>query len=370
MRTSVRIVVWVLAAMGAVAAVVLLLMVLAGVFEDKVGPAEERPGGPLAAAAGAGEGTVVEVIAREVPVYEWAVGTVRAVHETTLGSRLLATVARVHVEAGLDVEAGQVLVELDDRDLQARLARASAEIEVAAATRDQARSDYERISRLAAEDGASPFELTTATNALRAAEAEHLRAQQSHREAEAVLSFTTIRAPVAGRVVDKLVDAGDMVAPGQPLLTMYDPTRMQLVATVRESLRRELAVGDPVGVKLDVLDHVCEATVSEIVPETQVASRSFEVKVTGPCPPGVYPGMFGRLRIPLGTRSAICVPAAAVRQVGQLDLVEVIEGDVVRCRLVQPGRQIDEEVEVLSGLASGERVVVPPPGVLETGGES
>ena len=145
--------------------------------------------------------------------------------------------------------------------------------------------------------------------------------------------------------------------------------RLSIPARPTVGLREKLAP-PPVMVKLAVLDHICEATVSEIVPEAQAASRSFEVKVTGPCPPGVYPGMFGRLRIPLGTRSAICVPAAAVRQVGQLDLVEVVEGDVVRRRLVQRGRQIDEEVEVLSGLASGERVVVPPPGILDAGGES
>ena len=358
-----RLWIWMLAAAGTLAAVIVLLLALAGVFHSKVGPAEGvSSAGPLPR----GPSSSVEVVARDLPQYEWAVGTVRAVHETTLGARLLATVVRVEVEAGQDVEADQVLVALDDRDLKARLERAAAEVEAARATRDQAQSEYDRIARLAPQGGASPFELSTATNALRATEAEHQRTLQVHREARTVLSYATVRAPVAGRIVDKLIDVGDMVTPGQALVTMYDPTRMQLVATVRESLRERLNPGQQVGVKLDVLDHICQATIAEIVPRSAAASRSFEVKVVGPCPPGVYPGMFGRLQVPLGTRKVICVPRSAVQQVGQLDLVDVVEGEVVRRRYVRLGRPVEgEQVEVLSGLAVGEWVMVPRAGAAD-----
>ncbi|HUU84416.1 MAG TPA: efflux RND transporter periplasmic adaptor subunit [Phycisphaerae bacterium] len=338
--------------------VVLLLMLLAGVFHDKVDSEAGRAAGTSAGRYPAER--IGEAVARDLPQSEWAVGTVRAIHRTTLGARLLSTVVGVHVEAGQDVARDEVLVELDDRDLKARLAQVEAGVEVAQATWDQAKSDFERISPLAADGSASAFELTTATNALRTAQAQHERAVQDRLEAETALTYTVIRAPVSGRIVDKLVDVGDMVTPGQPLVTMYDPTRMQLVATVRESLRQRLEVGQQVSVKLDVLDHPCEATVAEIVPEAATASRSFEVKVTGPCPPGVYPGMFGQLGVPLGSRRAVCVPGAAVRRVGQLDLVRVIEGDQTRRRLVQLGRPADDGlVEVLSGLSPGERVVLP-----------
>lgn len=355
-----RIWIRILLAAGSLAAVVLLLMLLAGVFEDKVDSAVDpaRPGAPGRRLAPSDR--IAEVIARDLPQAEWAVGTVRAIHRTTLGARLLSTVVGVHVEAGQEVGQDEVLVELDDRDLKARLAQAEAEVEAAQATWDQSKSDFERISPLAAEGSASAFELSTVTNALRAARARHERAVQDRQEAQTALTYAVIRAPVAGRIVDKLVDLGDMVTPGQPLVTMYDPTRMQLVATVRESLRQRLEVGQQVNVKLDVLDEACQATVAVIVPEAATASRSFEVKVTGPCPPGVYPGMFGQLRVPLGSRRVVCVPGAAVRLVGQLDLVQVIEGDLIRRRLVQLGRPVEGGlVEVLSGLTPGERVVLP-----------
>lgn len=342
------------AAAATVVAVILLLMLLAGTFEEKV-----RADGTGPKETAGGSANTVEVVAVDLPQYEWAVGTVQAVHETTLGARLLASVRAVHVEAGQEVEAGEVLVELDDRDLDARLARAEAELAATQAVLDQAKTDYERISKLAASGSASPYELTSATNTLRSAQAEHQRSVEAKHEAEAVLSYATIRAPVAGRIVDKLVEVGDIVTAGQPLVTMYDPTRMQLVASVRESLRRRLEVGQSVQVKLDVLDHACEATVSEIVPEAETASRTFQVKVTGPCPPGVYPGMFGRLRIPVGTRTAVRVPEEAIQQVGQLDLVHVEDGNTVRRRLVRLGRETEGGVEVISGLRPGERVVLP-----------
>jgi hypothetical protein len=99
--------------------------------------------------------------------------------------------------------------------------------------------------------------------------------------------------------------------------------------------------------------------VSEIVPEAQSASRAFQVKVTGPCPTGIYSGMFGRILIPLGEEPVLVIPRRAVRSVGQLELVEVFQdGRPVR-RSIRTGRALGEDVEVVSGLAEGEQVVVP-----------
>lgn len=139
---------------------------------------------------------------------------------------------------------------------------------------------------------------------------------------------------------------------------MYDPSHMQLIATVRESLALRLKVGQEIPARLDTFDYECHATISEIVPEAQAESRSFQVKVTGPCPPNVYSGMFGRIFIPLDDEDVLVVPDEAVRKVGQLDEVDVIENGSVSRRAVQLGRSIDEGREVLSGLGEGEKVVL------------
>jgi len=173
-----------------------------------------------------------------------------------------------------------------------------------------------------------------------------------------LLDYATIRAPLSGIVVDKRVEVGDTVSPGQILLTLYDPNRMQLVASVRESLAERLHVGDQISARLDALDHDCVATISEIVPQAEEASRSFAVKVTGPCPPGVYSGMFGRIFIPLDDEEILVVPRGAVFRVGQLSFVEVVEDDQQHRRVVQLGRELPEGYEVLAGLRQGERVVI------------
>jgi multidrug efflux pump subunit AcrA (membrane-fusion protein) len=150
-----------------------------------------------------------------------------------------------------------------------------------------------------------------------------------------------------------------MVTPGQMLATLFDPLRMQLVANVRESLAHRLTVGQPIDVQIENLNKRCLGTISEIVPEANAGSRAFEVKVTGPCPEGVYSGMFARILIPLDDEPVLVIPRRAVQSVGQLDLVNVTTDGAVRRRAVRLGRTIGEDVEVLSGLREGECVQVP-----------
>ena len=140
----------------------------------------------------------------------------------------------------------------------------------------------------------------------------------------------------------------------QTLLTMYDPTHMQMVATVRESLAMRLKVGQEIPARLDTLDTNCHATISEIVPEAQAESRSFQVKVTGPCPPNVYSGMFGRIFIPLEDEEVLVVPPGGRAAGRAARRGRRRRGrDAVSRRAVQLGRTLDEGREVLSGLERG-----------------
>jgi len=333
----------------------LILLGLAGFFHRKIQPAVS-----LETQATQAPAEVAEVQWIERPRQESAVGTVRPVHETTVAAKILARVVEIRVKAGQPVQAGEVLVRLDDADLQARVKQAEAALATAQSHWQRARSDYQRALQLLQSKALAQAEFDRVENDYRAARAEWERATQALQEAKVFLGYATITAPMSGIVVDKRVEAGDTVVPGQALLTLYDPSRMQLLVTVRESLAERLQVGQKVRGRIEALRLECEGTISEIVPELQAASRSFIVKVTGPCPPGVHSGMFGRIFIPLDHEKILVVPAAAVRKVGQLDLVEVIATDGQRQRRhVQLGRQLDGLYEVLAGLRPGERVVVP-----------
>jgi len=333
---------------------VLVLMYLAGVFHRKVGTD----------LLDAPKHTVVDKVPFEVtlttlPRYEWAVGTIRAVNETSIGSKLLAKVVQIDIKAGQAVQKGQILAKLDDRDLQTRVEQAKSEVEAAEAAQNQAQVEYDRIMELEKKQAASAHEISTVKNQLRTAVAGLKRAQDALEEAQTVLSYATIRAPFDGVVVDKNVDTGDMVAPGQILARIYDPTQMQLVATVRESLARKLAMGQTISGQVPAIDLLCQGTITEIVPQTQAGSRSFDVKVVGPCPPNIYSGMFGRILIPLGDEQVILIPESAVTTVGQLDLVDVVEPQGPSRRTIQTGRTFADYIEVLSGLNPGEKVFVP-----------
>jgi RND family efflux transporter MFP subunit len=350
----VRFAVAVLVFLGFAAGVILLMLWLAGRFEPKV-PATAAA--QTSASDGDGRAVAVEMI--RLPLSESAVGTIRAVHETSIGSRILARVMAVSLKAGQRVQAGDVLLRLDDTDLQARLQQAKAAEGAAEAAHTQAAADEKRFAALVKNNAVSRQQYEQTLTALRSAEAGLSRAREAVKEAQATLEWATIRAPIQGTVIDKKVDVGDMVTPGQTLVTLFDPTRMQLVANVRESLARQLQVGQNIGVYVDGLAKTCTGTVSEVVPQAQSASRAFEVKVTGPCPTGIYSGMFGRLLIPLQEEQIVVIPRAAVRNVGQLELVDVLDDGRASRRAIRTGRTLDDRVEVLSGLRPGEQVRLP-----------
>jgi RND family efflux transporter MFP subunit len=355
-------------ALAFAAGIVALMLLLSGRFEAKVSAPAARSGPDMRPAAADRPTAAVRLVRR--PRRETAVGTIRAVYEAVVASKILARVEDVRVTAGQVVKQGDILVRLDEADLMARLEQARAAVTAAQARFEQAEIDLTRARNLRARESMTQGELDRSNTAFRTAKADLDGARRAEEEAKVLESYATIRAPISGRIVDKKVNAGDTVNPGQPLLTMYDPAHMQLIATVRESLAIRLKVGQSVPARLDTIDYECQATISEIVPEAQAESRSFQVKVTGPCPPGVYSGMFGRIFIPLEDEEVLVVPAAAVRRVGQLEEVDVVEDGRLDRRAVQLGRAFDDGREVLAGLEAGERVVLPGPATEHGGSRS
>ncbi len=340
------------AVLAGAAGLVALLMYLAGFFHPKVST-ERVAGTPIDPS----KLELVEVRAVKRPRSETAVGSIRAVHEAGVASRLLARVVEMKAKAGQPVKQGEVLVRLDDADLQAKLKQSEAAHAAANATREQAHLEHERAKKLLPAKAIAQSEYDRIATTLRTADADVTRADQAVQEAKAMLSYATITSPMNGVVVEKKVDTGDTVTPGQVLVTLYNPGRMQMLVSVRESLALKLKVGQKVPGRLDSLGFDCEATISEIVPESQAASRSFTVKVVGPCPPGVYSGMFGRIYIPLEDEEIVVVPATAIKRVGQIEMVQLLDNNTLRRRAIQTGRRFDDDIEVLAGLKPGEKIV-------------
>ena len=339
--------------LASIAGVTWLLMLFAGVFHSKVethSDLRHRDVPPDARLF------TVQVVTQTR--FESAIGAIRPVHEANVASKVLARVLEVNAVAGQAVQAGDVLVRLSDEEQQTRVRQAEADRDLRNAEFKLAKADLDRANLLVRSQAISQAEFDAARAKLQTTDANLNRATRALEEAKVYLDYTTVVAPFAGTVVDKAVQAGDTVSPGQALLTLYDPHRMQLVANVRESLAMKLKVGQQLPAELETLGLKCFATVSEVVPKADTSSRSFEVKVTGPCPDGVYSGMFGRLLLPLEDEQVLLVPKLAIGRVGQLTFVQVaIDGQLSR-RSVQTGREFDDQVEILSGLRSGEQVLL------------
>ena len=336
-----------------------MLLWLAGFFQTKIDESVALSS-EQATLRPAGDQPRIAATLISVPRIETAVGSVQAVHEMSVASKILARVESMNVNAGVAVKAGDIIAVLDSEALDARLEQATAAVATARTRRDQLSREFDRVKEVFASGAANQLEVNRAQSAFEAADSELHQVEQAEREARTILDYATIRAPMNGVVIEKLVEAGDTVGPGQPMVTLYDPDRMQLVASVRESLTQRLEVGNSVDVAVDAIGLQCSGTISEIVPESSQGSRSFLVKVTGPCPEGVYSGMFGRLLIPLDDEKVLVIPAAAVRRVGQIELVDVVVDTFLERRAVRTGRPMsDGRVEVLSGLRPGEVVVLP-----------
>lgn len=331
---------------------VLAIGYLANAWRSKIEP------GVAPAPSASHDGDVLVVEPTPVEEVERAPGTVRARYETTVSSRILSTVNAINVRAGDAVGKGDVLATLDDRDLQARLGRALNNVEAMEARLADLRREAERTRRLVGEGAIATAELDRLEASVDGATAELDAARRAVDQAEAELSHTTILAPISGRVIDRYLEPGDTASPGVPILRLYDPESLRLEADVRESVAMNLRRGDTLHVHIEALGEVREATLEEIIPQSETGSRTLLVKAVLPPSDFLFPGMFGRLLIPRGTAERLYIPGAAINRVGQLEFVHILADDHPRRRFVRTGEVLpDGSVEILAGLRAGERIL-------------
>jgi len=338
------------------------LALLAGVMAYLAGFSEKKiplDAGTVVPEAAAGEFVSVELI--EDPLIEQAAGTLRAKVETVISPLFTATISSIAVWAGDEVQAGELLVTLDSRELQARVDQAHQAVVAAGANLSRIEKEAKRIQRIyQADPGAvSKAERERVQAALDAARAELERLKRSEDAARTSLSYSKLTAPIDGRIVDRYADPGDTARQGIPVLRLYDPTTLRLESNVRESVASGLKENQHLTVEIDAVKKRYNGVVEEIVPSADPGSRTFIVKASLSGGAGLYPGMFGRLLIPIGHVKRIYIPAAAVTQVGQLDFVMVkTEQGAVRRFVRLANRGLDDRIEVVSGLKPGEQVLV------------
>jgi RND family efflux transporter MFP subunit len=327
-----------------------------------------------------------------------APGSVIAVSTAQVAARTMGTVLLVAVRAGDSVKCGQVLAQLDERELTshrsaaqagaqaatAGVAQATKALAAAQAQADVMQKTYDRYAYLKEQKSISPQEfdeisgkqqaaqanLEQVKASLRQAEAGSAQAESEAHAAESVASYARIVAPFDGHVIRRTVEPGSFVSPGTPLFIVEDPSRYQLEATLPAEAAAFLKKNKLARVQLDGLQHKSlSGKVAEMEAGVDPGSHTLKARIDLPKEAGVQSGMFGRAFFQRGEKQALLVPGTAFVDRGQLRGIYVLGvGGLLRWRVVTVGRNISEVFEVLSGLSDGD-VVVLNPGTQELDGK-
>jgi len=360
----------------------LLLIVVAAVIMSACSSNEK----PLAEPGPVVSGVQTETVPLEsAPQLYQAVGTSRAASTASPAAQLAGTVREVRVQAGDRVKRGQLLAVLDDRSAQAQAQGAEAGVNEAvqgeaevdqalkAATADRqfAEATYNRYKVLLAKNSLSQQEFDGAEaryhSALaneRSVEAKKqqvmARQQQAHSQqtsAQTFLSFSRIVSPLDGIVTAKSVDAGTVVMPGTPVLTVEETAHYRLEASLPEQYLSAAKVGDAVAVSTE--HGQFEGRVAEVVPAADATSHTFLVKIDLPPDCSCRSGEYGQAAFPVGQAQGLMVPNSAMVEHGELQGIFVVTPEgTAEFRLVKTGRTLGSQVEILSGLGAGEKIAV------------
>ncbi len=285
----------------------------------------------------------VVVESKERPSSEEVVGTVRAKLRAAIEAKVSARIEALLVAPGQMVKAGDLIAQLDPREIQAKLDQALALREQA--TRDLARGRELRDKKITTQ---ADFDAVQARASV---------AEGAAREMETMLGYTKVVAPFDGIVTRKLADVGDLAAPGKSIIEMEDPSALRFEADVPEALIGNIKPSAKLPVQVAEGAAPIEGTVVEVAPVADAASRTFLVKLDLPPTEGARSGQFGRVWVATGESKSIRVPASAVVTRGQMECVFVVVNEHAQLRLVRTGKHAAGEVEILAGLSSGDRVV-------------
>jgi membrane fusion protein, multidrug efflux system len=287
-------------------------------------------------------------------------GTVTADRSAAVSSRVTANVVAVRARVGQSVAAGDVLVEIDPQTAKGQEAQARGALAQARAALSLAERNYERYKALAAAGSASPLELDMNRMQYEQAKGAVQQGEGAVEAASSVARESRVTAPFAGRVASRLVEAGDLAAPGRPLVTIESATGRRLVVQVPAGTvaASGLSVGKKLAVQIDGLSAELAGAVVEMSPGADPATHTYAVTLELSGAP-VATGLTGRATLDTAVRSSVLVPESAVLASGGVTLVAVKDdAGKARTRVVTTGASQGGKIEILSGLSGGETVLV------------
>ena len=320
----------------------------------------------VAAAASGAELATTVVELREVDRTYAAEGVIEAVRQSSVAAQVSGRIVELRVDAGQAVAKGQVLARIDEREAAQAVAAGEAQSARAEADLANARVNFERTRRLVEQKFVSQAALDKAQADFKSAQAQSEAARAGALQAGAAKSHTVITAPFAGIVSARLVQTGEMAVPGREIVTVYDPKDLRVVASIPQARLAEVRAqgsGVAASVEMSGSSQWVKAKAVTVLPAADARTHTTLVRVDLPGDvKGAYPGMFARVHFAAGRTARLLIPARAVVQRSEVAGAYVVgEKGEIRFRQLRLGEPAgDAGIEVLAGLARGERVALDP----------
>ena len=288
-------------------------------------------------------------------------GVLEAVNQSTVSAQTSGRVEEILVDVNDTVEAGKTIIRLRASEQQAGLDQAQAALQEAQARYHEAQTEYQRVANIFQRKLIAKAELDAAEAAFNAAAARLDSAVAGVQRAREQVSYTEIKAPYSGIVLERQVELGEAVQPGQPLMTGFSLDLLRAVSNVPQRLLNRVQAQSRAEI---ILPDDSRVSASKLVffPYADPASNVFKVRVYLPeKTPHVYPGMFVKVAFTVGEQTVLTIPRKALLQRSELSAVYVLAEGRVSLRQIRPGRVLDDDrLEILAGLDAGEQVVLDP----------
>lgn len=316
--------------------------------------------GSQASAAGTLDTVAVQLV--EVPQMSRLDGVVEASEEATIAAQTSGQVSEVLFDVDDVVNAGDVIVVIQDKEQQARTAQAKANLKAALAQKAEAAAEYERVKKVFAKDAVSEAVMDKATASLQSANANVDAARASLSQAEQQLGYTQVKAPYTGIVTERMVEVGEIASPGKPLMSGISLQNLRVVVDVPQSLVNPIRQQKTAMIMVD--RKWVRAEKLTVFPMADPGSDTFRVRLYLPDSIGatLYPGMFVKAGFQTGDKRVLVVPPEAVVFRSEVIGIYVVADDGrIGFRHIRLGEGTpDGRHTILAGLSEGERVALNP----------
>jgi RND family efflux transporter MFP subunit len=297
-------------------------------------------------------------------------GSIKAVNSAFVKARVAGELQALTLREGDAVRAGQVVARVDPTDGQARLKQAQEQADVARSQIDIAQRQYDNNKALVDQGFISRTALDTSQNNLAAAQATHKAALAAVDLARKAVEDTVLRAPISGTVAQRLAQPGERVPVDGRVIEIVDLGRLEVEASLSAADSVQLQVGQEARLQVEGSTQPIAARVVRINPSAQAGSRSVLAYLALADTSGLRQGLFAQGSVATGSASALAVPLTAVRTDRPAPYVQVVEGNKVVHRPVQPGARGEAEKDTwvaVSGLEAGATVIRGHVGPLREG---